>query len=236
MTSTRSVEHGMTQTDKPYVILVGVDYSTPSEVALERALELAAATPNAEVHVVHVAQASDNAPAGDTPDDDRTVDALLSDTETEKQLHTYVAVSVAGFEKKRMGTGRAVRVVSHLRAHAPAHQIAQLAVDLEADLVVVGMHGRGSVTRFLLGSVAESVTRLAPCPVLVFRPKGLPREFPKIEPPCPRCIDARFASHGNEFWCAQHRVRHGQRHVYHHVDRSSQEANLPLVYHGTTPD
>ncbi|MGE5112215.1 MAG: universal stress protein [Acidobacteriaceae bacterium] len=38
-----------------------------------------------------------------------------------------------------------------------------------ADLIVIGSHGRGGVERLLLGSVAESVTRHAACPVLVVR-------------------------------------------------------------------
>ena len=40
----------MTQASKPYLILVGIDYSTASELALRQALELAAAHPNAELH------------------------------------------------------------------------------------------------------------------------------------------------------------------------------------------
>jgi nucleotide-binding universal stress UspA family protein len=50
--------------------------------------------------------------------------------------------------------------------------IAQLASDIEADLVVVGTHGHRGLERLLLGSVAENVVRLAPCPVLVVRPVG----------------------------------------------------------------
>jgi universal stress protein A len=38
-----------------------------------------------------------------------------------------------------------------------------------ADLVVIGSHGRDGLDRILLGSVAEGVTRHAPCPVLVVR-------------------------------------------------------------------
>ncbi len=34
------------------------------------------------------------------------------------------------------------------------------------DLIVLGTHGRGGITKFVLGSVAEEVLRLAPCPVL----------------------------------------------------------------------
>ena len=222
----------MTQTDKPYLILVGVDYSTPSELALERALELAAAHPNAELHVVHVAPPYDPPPTGDAANN-LNLDTPSFDPQAYEKLQAYVAISLGAFEKKRNGApGRTVRVVSHLRIHAPAREIAQLASDLEADLVVVGMYGRGSVTRFFLGSVAESVTQLAPCPVLVFRPKGLPPEYPKIEPPCPHCVDARLASGGKEYWCGQHRERHGQRHVYRQTDRVSQDANLPLYFHG----
>jgi nucleotide-binding universal stress UspA family protein len=42
-----------------------------------------------------------------------------------------------------------------------------LSQDLEADLIVIATHGRGGWQRFLFGSVAEKVVRLAPCPVLV---------------------------------------------------------------------
>ncbi len=111
----------------------------------------------------------------------------------------------------------------------PAYQIAQLAADVEADLVVVGTHGRRGVSRFLLGSVAEMTTRLAPCPVLVVRSKAIPVPVPSIEPPCPRCLETRRATDGQEFWCEQHRERHGRRHTYHQTDRVSADANLPLV-------
>lgn len=220
----------MTDTSKPYLILVGIDYSTASELALQRALELAAANPNAELHVVHVVPALDTLPSGDVASN-QNMDMPSVDPGAYQQLQTYVGVSLGAFEKKQNGAAvRPLRVVSHLRVHAPAHEIAQLASDLEADLVVVGMFGRGSATRFFLGSVAESVTRLAPCPVLVFRPKGLPAEYPKIEPPCPRCVEERIASGGKVYWCGQHRERHGQRHIYNEVNTMSQDGSLPLFF------
>jgi nucleotide-binding universal stress UspA family protein len=43
------------------------------------------------------------------------------------------------------------------------------AVELRADLIVMGTHGRRGVSRLVLGSVAESVARTAPCPVLLVR-------------------------------------------------------------------
>lgn len=43
------------------------------------------------------------------------------------------------------------------------------AVELHADLIVMGTHGRRGMSRLVLGSVAESVVRAAPCPVLLVR-------------------------------------------------------------------
>ena len=39
-------------------------------------------------------------------------------------------------------------------------------------MIVVGSHGRGTVGRFLIGSVSDHVVRNAPCPVLVVRSSG----------------------------------------------------------------
>ena len=47
--------------------------------------------------------------------------------------------------------------------------VADEALSWEADLVVVGTHGRRGVSRVLLGSGAEQVLRLAPVPVLAVR-------------------------------------------------------------------
>jgi len=51
----------------------------------------------------------------------------------------------------------------------PAASIADTARDWSADLVVIGSHGRGGLDRVVLGSVAESLARHAPCPVLIVR-------------------------------------------------------------------
>jgi nucleotide-binding universal stress UspA family protein len=49
--------------------------------------------------------------------------------------------------------------------------IDRVAEHVGADLVVMGTHGRRGLRRVLLGSIAESVVRSAPCPVLTIRPK-----------------------------------------------------------------
>jgi len=51
----------------------------------------------------------------------------------------------------------------------PAAEIVKAAAEWPADLIVIGSHGRGGITRVVLGSVADGVLRHAPCPVVVVR-------------------------------------------------------------------
>lgn len=55
----------------------------------------------------------------------------------------------------------------------PRHAIVDGARDWPADLIVMGSHGRRGIDRFLIGSVAESVMRHAPCSVLIERAPSL---------------------------------------------------------------
>lgn len=56
-----------------------------------------------------------------------------------------------------------------VRIGDPGHVAAERAEELSAELVVVGSHGRTGISRLFLGSVAERVTRMAHCPVLVVK-------------------------------------------------------------------
>ena len=51
----------------------------------------------------------------------------------------------------------------------PFQSIVDVAREKNVDLIVTGTHGRTGLRHALLGSVAEKVVRLAPCPVLVTR-------------------------------------------------------------------
>lgn len=215
--------------DKPHVILVGIDYSEASALALEQSFALAAEKPSAELHVVNVVQTYGPQVVYEMPVDNSAL-AVLTVTEARKRLTQYVDEAYTRFSAER-GAGGIQRVVTHVRFDAIADELAQLAADLEADLVVIGTHGRRGLSRLLLGSSAEATVRLAPCPVLVVRPKAVPEPLPRIEPPCPRCVEARRASAGAQMWCAQHSERHGQRHTYHQGDRVGSDHSMPLVVH-----
>ena len=53
----------------------------------------------------------------------------------------------------------------------PGEAIVAAADSENADLIVVGSHGRSGVSRFLIGSVSDHVVRHAHCPVMVVRGK-----------------------------------------------------------------
>jgi len=61
-----------------------------------------------------------------------------------------------------------------VRTSVPYKEIVAEAESARPDLIVMGTQGRGGLDRALLGSVAEKVIRLTPCPVLTVRETGLP--------------------------------------------------------------
>jgi nucleotide-binding universal stress UspA family protein len=217
----------MPQTKQPYTIVVALDYSEPSNLALEHALSLAVEKKNAVVHAVNVFAPYDTG----LPVDPAVVSLMPTFSEAAKRFGEHVRDRVEAYRAKHpeLEPGVIGRIVTHQRSYDPAGEIAQVAADLEADIVVVGTHGRRGMARVMMGSVAEVTARIAPCPVLIVRPKALPAPVPAIEPPCPRCVETRKATAGSEFWCEQHRERHGQRHTYHQSDRVGAETNLPLT-------
>lgn len=74
---------------------------------------------------------------------------------------------------RRLAEIAATRPALHCECKAavgdPAREILREAREWDADVVVVGTHGRTGIYRAVLGSVAEQVVRRAPCAVLVVR-------------------------------------------------------------------
>lgn len=210
--------------DKTYRIVVGVDFSSTADLALEKAFELASKEEYGEVHVVNAVRHLGEFVQMELPDN--TAYRLPMD-EAQDRLDAHVGARLADWQTR---TGQTFsRCASYLSTEFPAVAVAQLASDLEAEMVVVGTHGRQGLKRLLLGSVAEAVVRMAHTPVLVVRPKGEDVPTPAIEPPCPRCIQARKGSGGKELWCEQHKEHHGPRHRYHYQNRASQTGNIGSI-------
>jgi nucleotide-binding universal stress UspA family protein len=86
-------------------------------------------------------------------------------------VHVLPLLSSPGEAAQRLATiegavGPGLKRVTALLFGSAARAIVTYARDQGADLIVVGTHGRTGVSRVLMGSVAEAVARLAPCPVL----------------------------------------------------------------------
>jgi nucleotide-binding universal stress UspA family protein len=87
--------------------------------------------------------------------------------EVYRQAREWATSSLEDWVSKARGEGLAARAA--LRTGVPYEEIVALARDERADLVVIGTRGRSGLDRVLLGSVADRVVRLAPCPVLTVR-------------------------------------------------------------------
>jgi len=61
----------------------------------------------------------------------------------------------------------------------PFIEIVNAVEECDADMVVMGSHGRTGVSHLLMGSVAEKVVRRASCPVLCIKPEGFKWEMPE---------------------------------------------------------
>jgi nucleotide-binding universal stress UspA family protein len=131
-------------------IIWATDGSESAERALPTALELAAET-NAKLVVVH-ADEHIGGRAGNVP--------AIAD---EDDLQTKLAVQVK--ELVDSGVDATLHVISGINKD-PADLIANIARELEADLIVVGTRGHGRIAGMLLGSVTQRLLHVAPCPVL----------------------------------------------------------------------
>jgi nucleotide-binding universal stress UspA family protein len=138
-------------TNAPKRILVATDFSMGSDEALEHAVDLAKQT-GASLDIFYVLELSGqefplglsaNVPGGLLPNVDR---------ELAQRAERVTAAGLAC--RTNMAEGSA------------ATEIVQRARDVDADLIVVGTHGRRGLAHAFLGSVAERVVQHAPCPVL----------------------------------------------------------------------
>ncbi len=142
-------------------IVVATDFSEPADDALRRTMTLAHKY-EADIYLLHVMEPfmlydTDSMLAMPVED--------LSEVRR-KGAHERLEKQV---DKVRNGVTIYPKIVEDMRS--PAAAICDAAKDLEADMIVLGRHGReGFLEHLLIGSTAEHVVRHAPCTVVVTHP------------------------------------------------------------------
>jgi len=135
-------EHG--QVHRLTRILFCTDFSKNSETALKYAIS-ATEEYDAELTLLHVLEA--------VPSRAKTDDAIKT---TKEQLEKLIPPE----GRKTLKTKTAVRIGK------PYQQIIQLALETQADMVAMGVRGRGALDLAVFGSTTYRVMQLGPCPVL----------------------------------------------------------------------
>ncbi|OZF50284.1 universal stress protein [Rhodococcus sp. 14-1411-2a] len=144
---------GIGTVDAP--ILVGIDGSATSEVAVEQAFDLASLLGVPMIAAFAWSSLSQGAAL--------SLPGSPDSAEIEREQRMLLSECLAGWSEKYPD----VSVEHIVQQGNPAH----LLIDLSkrAGLVVVGSHGRGVVARALFGSTSSNLTRHARCPVMICR-------------------------------------------------------------------
>jgi nucleotide-binding universal stress UspA family protein len=142
--------------DPPKNILVPIDFSEQSEKAASAACALAKKT-GATVHLLHAYQIP--------------VESVgLALTVSQQYVEQFVEDSRAQLQELAAKLcPNAVMGPFLVESGDPREVIADEAKKLQAELIVMGTHGRRGISRALIGSVAEGVARTAHCSVLIVR-------------------------------------------------------------------
>lgn len=137
-------------------ILVGLDLSEEASQVLQRAADIGKAC-GAELSLTHIIEPLTFAYGGDIPMDLSEVQEQLQSQAKEQIAKAAAKIDVPA-ERQHVVLGQ------------PAAEIHRLADELEADLIVIGSHGRHGLA-LLLGSTANGVLHGARCDVLAVRVK-----------------------------------------------------------------
>ena len=136
-------------------ILVPLDLSEYAAHALPYALELAT-TFGASLHLLHVIDSQRAAAAGGAAFFEYGPDLLQRFEDDAHKALSEVAATLP----------QTATVNTAILQGPPHVQIVQFAREQDIDLIVMGTHGRSGLKHVIIGSVAEKVVQMAPCPVL----------------------------------------------------------------------
>jgi nucleotide-binding universal stress UspA family protein len=151
-------------------ILVALDSSSLRPTVLGQAMDLAQAT-GAKLLLLHVLSAYEEGSPGIPIRSYQAYYPVLDDAvwkDYQKRWETFEANRLAMLQRDSdLATAVGVEVEFSQAAGDPANTICAVAKSWEADLIVVGSHGRKGLGELLLGSVSNHVMHHAACSVMV---------------------------------------------------------------------
>lgn len=196
---------------RPFPIVAAIDFSELGDRAVLEALRLSRDHAHAELHVIAV-----GAEEGDAVRLPGTTLRVLPQEEANDETREHVGDLVQRYLATN-GAPSIEKIAVYVTTGHPAERIVALATAIDAELIVVGTHGRTGLKRIVLGSVAEEVVRRAPCTVVVIRPSDFldGEKVPAIQPPLKPGEQAlrNFAS----------------RPTYHYVRKNYTSSTMPLL-------
>ncbi|OIB55464.1 universal stress protein [Natrialba sp. SSL1] len=142
----------------PEHVLVPIDRSEQSRTALAFAVD---EHPDATITLLHIIDLGNLTKYGDEGyffSDDFVDQLRQRGRELLDENRTQARERVDG-----------IKIETELRMGSPARTITEYVDTHDVDHVVMGSHGRHGVSRVLIGSVAETVTRRSPVPVTIVR-------------------------------------------------------------------
>jgi universal stress protein A len=142
-------------------ILLPTDFSNYSAAATKYACELATRF-DAELYLLHTLEAH----LASAPE----FEMGLALPKYLKESRAAAEKSLAGVLDTKWSAGRTV--IHAVVEGSPKVEIVRYARKEIIDLIVLATHGRTGLAHVIMGSVAETVVRTAPCPVLTVRPEG----------------------------------------------------------------
>jgi nucleotide-binding universal stress UspA family protein len=153
VTCAASTAHDIARQPAIESILIPIDFSANSDLALTRGLALAREY-GAAAHVLYVYD----------PPWTRNAAYTAPPAHVTEELRHRAEHRLARGIMRHHGPLHDVRAA--VRVGDPYVEIVHYAGEIRASLIVVGSHGRHTIGRFPLGSVAQKVLRRAPCPIL----------------------------------------------------------------------
>jgi nucleotide-binding universal stress UspA family protein len=142
--------------DEPRVVLAAVDTSPAAKRVIGFAARFVRAFPEASLHVLHVLRHSRlDRPYAGSP-------ALSSEAVDDAKDHLEYHKRLASSQCRN-------QVVGHFTAGNPTAEILRFCTELKVELLVIATHDHAGFERLLLGSIAETLMRKAPCSVTVVR-------------------------------------------------------------------